>query len=170
MSKRLRVAILGAGNGGQAIAGWMASKGCDVGITDLYPEYLSPLCKLEEIELFGAVRGKGSFSIYDDPAECILGADIIMMVTAAPGHKGIVEKIAPGLKDGQVLITNPGYWAHLTIPTYLNNLGYKLNLVYAETESLIYTCRAVEPGKVFISYIKDELGMGVQPKMRLLGC
>jgi len=27
MSKNLKVAVLGAGNGGQAIAGWMASKG-----------------------------------------------------------------------------------------------------------------------------------------------
>lgn len=28
MSKHLKVAVLGAGNGGQAMGGWMASRGC----------------------------------------------------------------------------------------------------------------------------------------------
>ncbi|MCK4433158.1 MAG: NAD/NADP octopine/nopaline dehydrogenase family protein, partial [Methanomicrobia archaeon] len=83
---------------------------------------------------------------------------------AAPGHKRIIEKVAPALKDGQIVVVSPGYWSHLTLPTYLKSIGYEPNLVYAETESLIYACRAVDPGKVSISYVKDELGIGVRPK------
>ena len=164
MNKRLKVAILGAGNGGQAIGGWMASNGCDVGITDLYTKCLSPLHKLRKVELSGAITCTGSFSVYDDPAECIRGVDIIIMVTAAPGHKKLIKKIAPALKDGQILMVNPGYWSSLTIPIYLKNLGYEPHLIYVETESLIYACRAMEPGKVFIAYVKNELGIGVRPK------
>ena len=164
MSKGQKVAILGAGNGGQAIAGWMASKGCEVAITDLFSENLLPLSKLRKVELSGAITAEGSFSICEDPVECVQGSDIIMMVTAAPGHKRIIKKIAPVLKDGQILVVNPGYWSHLTIPTYLKSVGYKPKLIYAETESLIYVCRVVEPGKVFIAYVKNELGIGVQPK------
>ena len=164
MSEKLKVAILGAGNGGQAIAGWMASKGCDVGITDLFPEYLTPLHKLEKLELFGAVTAEGSCTIHDNPAECVRGVDIVLMVTAAPGHKRLIEKAAPALSDGQIFIVTPGYWAHLTIPTCLKNIGYTPDLIYVEMESLIYACRAVEAGKVRISYVKNEMGIGVQPK------
>ncbi len=162
--KKPKVAILGAGNGGQAIAGWMASQGCDVGITDLFPEYLSPLHTLGKVELFGSVVAKGNWTVYDNPAECVEGADVIMMVTAAPGHKGIIEKVAPALKDGQIVVVSPGYWSHLTIPAYLRSMGCEPELIYVETQSLIYACRAVKPGKVFISYVKDELGIGVRPK------
>ena len=57
--KKLKVAVLGAGNGGQAMAGWMASQGAEVGITDLYPEYLAPLHKLNKVELSGAITATG---------------------------------------------------------------------------------------------------------------
>jgi opine dehydrogenase len=86
------------------------------------------------------------------------------MVTAAPGHKRIIEKIAPALEDGQVLITSPGYFSSLTVPVYLKRLGYEPKLVYVETESLIYACRAVAPGKVSIYYVKNEMGIGVKPQ------
>lgn len=124
MNAHLKVAVLGAGNGGQAMAGWMASRGCEVGITDLFPECLSPLRGLKDIELSGVVRTKGGFTVFEDQAECVRGADIIIMVTAAPGHRRIIEKIAPALEDGQVLITSPGYFSSLTIPVYLKRLGY----------------------------------------------
>ena len=150
--KKLKVAVLGAGNGGQAMAGWMAARGCEVGITDLFPEYLSPLRGLKDIELSGVVRAKGGFTVFEDQAECVRDADIILMVTAAPGHKRIIEKIAPALKDGQVLMTTPGYFSSLTVPVYLKRIGYEPKLVYVETESLIYACRAVAPGKVSIYF------------------
>lgn len=162
--KPLKVAVLGAGNGGQAIAGWMASQGCEVGITDLFPQYLAPLHTLGGAELSGVVTAKGAFTVHDDPAECVRGADVLVLVTAAPGHKEILEKIAPAISDGQVLIASPGNWAHLTIPTYLRTMGYEPDLIYAETDSLIYACRASAPGKVSVGYVKDELGLGVWPK------
>jgi opine dehydrogenase len=164
MSTSLKVAVLGAGNGGQAMGGWLASCGCDVRITDLFPEYLSSLQGLKDIELSGVVRAKGGFTVFEDQAECVRGANLIVMVTAAPGHKRIIEKIAPALEDGQVLITSPGYFSSLTIPIYLKRLGLEPKLVYVETESLIYACRAVKPGKVLIHYVKNEMGIGVKPQ------
>jgi len=162
--KKLKVAVLGAGNGGQAMAGWMASQGCEVGITDLFPEVLSPLRGLEYIELSGVVRAKGRFTACEDPAECVRGADLIIMVTAAPGHKRIIERIAPALEDGQVFIACPGYFSSVTVPIYLKVFGYGPKLVYAETESLIYACRALAPGKASIYYVKNEMGIGVKPQ------
>ncbi len=163
MNKQLKVAVLGAGNGGQAMAGWLSSCGCEVRITDLFPEYLAPLSRIKEIEIAGAIKAKGKVAVFKDQAKCVQGVDIIIMATAAPGHRKIIEKIAPALADGQVLLTTPGYFSSLTVPACLEKLGYRPKLVYAETESLIYTCRAKEPGKVAIYYVKNEMGIGIKP-------
>ncbi|NLE67475.1 MAG: NAD(P)-binding domain-containing protein [Lentisphaerae bacterium] len=164
LRKPLIIAVLGAGNGGQAMAGWLASRGCEVRLTDLFPNYLAPLRRLKAIELSGAVQAEGRVTVCRDPAGCVRGADMIILATAAPGHKRLVARMAPGLTDGQVLLATPGYFSSLTVPVYLKALGYKPRLVCAEAESLIYTCRSAEPGKVAVYFVKKKMGIGVQPQ------
>lgn len=38
--KHETIAVVGAGNGGCAIAGWLASQGAAVDLCDLFPQYL----------------------------------------------------------------------------------------------------------------------------------
>jgi opine dehydrogenase len=158
MNKISRVGVLGAGNAGQAFAGWLSSLGCEVRITDLFPEPVSRLSTVKEIELLGRINGKGRVQIVPDPGTCVENADLIILATAAPGHRAIIEKSASGLRDGQILMVQPAYWAHRTIPHYLKQLGIHRRLIYVQTESLIYTCRSVEPGKVMINYVKNGMG------------
>lgn len=159
----LTVAVLGAGNGGQAMAGLLASKGCRVRITDLFTEKLSALRRKGTVDVEGVFNASGPVAVLDDPAECVDGAELVVMATAAPGHLPIIEKAAPSLADGQILFVTPGYWASRTVPRHMRQLGFQPKLTYVETESFIYACRAVEPGRVVVSYEKDEMGLAVSP-------
>ena len=49
----MSVAVIGAGNGGTAIAAYMASQGAEVNLSDLFPQYfldsLWPLLKTQSL-------------------------------------------------------------------------------------------------------------------------
>jgi opine dehydrogenase len=166
MATPLQVAVLGAGNAGQAFAGWLASQGCAVRITDLLPEVVGSMAPVRRIELTGAISCRGDVTVVADPRECVRDAELIILATAAPGHCPLMAKAAPVLRDGQVLMVQPGYWSHVTIPRHLLRRGFHPDLVHVQTESLIYTCRALEPGRVRMDYIKREMGFAVRRSPR----
>ncbi len=69
MKKILRVGILGAGNAGQAFAGWLASRRCEVWITDLFLEPVNRLSSVNAIELLGMIKCKGEVQVVTDPGK-----------------------------------------------------------------------------------------------------
>jgi opine dehydrogenase len=161
-----KVAILGAGNAGQEIAGWLAHRGCEVFITDLFKEQLDKISNVKEVELQGELSCKGNITVVSDPSECVRGAELVVLVTAAPGHEAIIKKASSGFKDNQIIMVQPGYWSHVTIPNWLRRAGINKNLIYAQTDSLLHTCRVIEPGKVLVCHVKDSMSLAVCPRER----
>ena len=66
-----RIAVLGGGNGAQALAGHLASKGFPVTLFE-HPEFRRNIFRLEEtktIELTGAIEARGTLAeVTTDPA------------------------------------------------------------------------------------------------------
>lgn len=77
------VAVIGAGNGGTAIAGYLASCGAKVNLCDLFPEYLEGIKSAGGIEF--VLEEKTSFQtlnmVTSDVSEAISGVRLIMVVT-----------------------------------------------------------------------------------------
>ena len=53
------VAVVGAGNGGLAVAGLLASRGHEVRITDRNPAVVAPVARAGAIEVAGEIQGRG---------------------------------------------------------------------------------------------------------------
>lgn len=162
----MRIAVIGAGNGGQAMAAYLASEGAEVRLYDYEAQKVACLnAKGNIIELCGCLQLKAEISlISNDLEEVVNGAELIMVTTTANAHAIIARQVAPLIEDGQVIILNPGRTGGaLEFRNILVREGCKAPFYIAEAQTLVYACRLVENGKVNIIGIKDNVLMSALP-------
>lgn len=161
----MKIAILGAGNGGQALAGWLAAKGFNISLYDRNPQRIKRIKDNGGIELTGQVHIKRSIdTVSNNIYETVHGADLILVATTATAHKEIAEKIAETLTDHQVIVLNPGRTGGaLEFKNTLNKLVPNKKLYIAEAQTLVFACRIIEDGKVNIIGIKDRVLVSAVP-------
>lgn len=161
----MKIAIIGAGNGGQALAGWLGSKGFEISLYDRNPIRIQKIKNNGGIELTGQVNVKTSVkTISDDIDEIIQDAELILVATTATAHKEIAEKIAKTLTDGQAIVLNPGRTGGaLEFRNTLKRLVPDKRLYVAEAQTLVFACRIIEDGKVNIIGIKDRVLVSAIP-------
>lgn len=160
----MNVTIIGAGNGGQAIAAHYAILGHRVSLYARNLQKISIIAETKTIRLTEAINGIGSLQNVTDNLQMALSdAELVMIVTTADAHKNIAKQLAPYLKDNQVIVLNPG--RTLGVIEFSNTLYQYTDkqLFIAEAQSLIYACRAETPGNVRIIGIKDKVLLAAYP-------
>ena len=161
----MKVAVIGAGNGGQAMAAWIANSGNSVSLYDRNEKKIEELRNLSTIELSGAVKVVSKIDVIThDIIECISHADLIMLCTTADAHQEIAQTIAPYLKDEQVIVLNPGRTGGaLCFRNTLNRSDCHAKVYVGEAQTLVFACRLIKNGKVNIIGIKDRVLMSAIP-------
>ena len=161
----MRVSVLGTGNGGQAIAGWLATQGNSVSLYGRNESIVEFLNSSKRIELTGAINGVGVLAeVTGNIHRSVSGADVIMIVTTANAHGAIARQIAGDLSDGQVIILNPGRTGGaLEFKRALEAAGCNARVYVAEAQTLVYACRLVENGLVNIIGVKDKVLLSAVP-------
>lgn len=159
------IAVIGAGNGGQALAGHLASKGYVVRIYDRNEEKIRHLNSVKSIELTGALELHGEIELASsDLREVLCDAGLIMIATTATAHRSLAMKMAPILEDGQVIMLNPGRTCGaLEFRNTLETNGLKARVYVAEAQTLIYACRIIHNAKVNIIGVKDKVLFAAYP-------
>lgn len=161
----MRFSIIGTGNGGQAIASWLAIQGHKVSLYGRNEQIVEELNAKKTINLTGALYGIGHIAeVTSDIHEAVVDANVIMVVTTANAHGSIASQIACDLKDGQVIILNPGRTGGaLEFKRSLDACGCKARIYVAEAQTLVYACRLVENGVVNIIGVKDKVLLSAVP-------
>ena len=111
MSADLTFAVIGAGHGGRAMAVDLAVKDFTVHLYNRTAERIGEIALRGEIELEhedGTHRLGRIAVVTSDIAEALDGADVIMVVLPASGHRDIARSCASHSRDGQIVILNPG--------------------------------------------------------------
>lgn len=163
------ISVIGAGNGGTAIAAYMASQGAAVNLTDLFPEYLAGVKKSGGIELImdGNIAFQALNLITDDIAKAVEGAQLVMVVTPAFTHKMIAKALAPLLEDNQMIVLNPGRTGGaLEFLNTAQRFGCRKKILVSEAQTLIYSCRKTGSCSVEIYGVKREVTLGTLPACR----
>lgn len=165
MSKKLIIAIIGAGNGGQALAGHLAFMGHSVRLYDREVTKAEEINITKEITLVGALNLKGKIEFASaDLGKVINGAELIMVVTTATAHRSLASQLAPLLSENQIIILNPGRTCGaLEFKNTLEEAGLMKRVYVAEAQTLIYACRLIETGKVNIIGVKDRVFLSALP-------
>ena len=161
----MKTCVIGTGNGGQAIAGWMAMQGHDVRLYGRNEMTIESLLSEGRISLHGAIEGVGVPSlITTDIHEAVRDSDIIMVVTTANAHVSIAKQIVGDLSDSHIIILNPGRTGGaLEFKRALEESGCKKRVYVAEAQTLVYACRLINNGEVNIIGVKDKVLLSAVP-------
>ena len=161
----MKIAVIGAGNGGQALAGYMASCGHEVRIAELNPTIVSALQQKQNIKLTGCMNCSAQISLVTtNSAEAAKGADLIMVATTAAAHAALARQLAPVISEGQIIVLNPGRTGGaLEFHNTLYQCGVKVRYFLAEAQTLVYACRLIEHGHVNIIGVKDKVLLSALP-------
>jgi len=149
------ICVIGAGNGGSALAGDMALAGHRCRLYE-FPEYADNIAPIQES---GGIRVTGiartGFARLEaattDLAQAVDGADLVMVATVALAHERVARELAPLLAAGQAVILWPGSGGTLAFRKVWDELGFEERVYLAEAVTFPYCCRRLEgPGTVNI--------------------
>ncbi len=164
-NEKLKWAIIGAGNGGQAVAGFLGLTGHCVKLYDIYEETVNTINQQGGIYLEGELKGYGRIQkATTDIEECLEGVDIVMIISPSLAHRSIAKDCAPFLKDHQIVVLHPGAtFGALAFKKSLEDFHCQSKVTIAESNTLIFACRAIKTGTVLIAGIKNQLLVSTIP-------
>jgi opine dehydrogenase len=158
-NNKYKIAVLGAGHGGLAMAGHLALMGHKVNLFNRGEERLWGVKSSGAIELTGEVEGFGEISIATtNMQEAIKDVEVIMVVVPAYGHGWMAEQIAQYLVDGQNIVLHPGRtFGALEFKQILIRKNVTADVTVSEAQTFIYASRATGPSQVHIFRIKHSI-------------
>ncbi len=171
----MRIAILSAGNAGQAFAGGMTLAGHDVHLVAV-PEHAE---QISILQTFGGVMvensvaaGKdGGFAriaaIDTDVAGALAGAEVAFLVAPAFGQEVYLQAIAEHSPDNQVIVIQPGKFGALRLAEIMREHGRDpASLLITETDTFLYAAKIHGLDRIWLRGIKAELPLAALPHSR----
>ncbi|WP_302819183.1 NAD/NADP-dependent octopine/nopaline dehydrogenase family protein [Hungatella hathewayi] len=164
----MKIAMLGAGNAGCAVAADLTLKGHEVTLIKtshaMHDDNFEFLQKNEgkmTLNEFGDIKSANIHKVSRNMSD-IEGAEIIIIYIQTNFHEQLIERIAPYLQDDQILLINPGY---LSTAYILKHCADK-NLIIAEAESSFIDGRIMEPGYFRVGFRNVRNPIGIYPVAR----
>jgi opine dehydrogenase len=171
VAKKTRYIVIGAGNGGKAMAAHLALMGFPVVLYNRTPEHIAVIKTRGGIDLVGCEDGPSGFGklalVTSDMAEALDQGDVVMVVVPATAHADIARAAASHLRDGQIVVLHPGRTGGaLEFVHVLHQCGCEVDVTVAEAETLIYAARTEGPAQARIFRIKDAVPVAALPATR----
>ncbi|MBW1712306.1 MAG: NAD/NADP octopine/nopaline dehydrogenase family protein [Deltaproteobacteria bacterium] len=160
------VAIIGAGNGGQAAAAELALKGFTVRLCDLDRDLIGGLSSRGGLEVSGVLEGFAPVALATtNLAQAVKGADLILVMTPRYAHAGLAAELAPLITDDRPLLLNPGSSGGALEFAKVLRENKKRSTVSA-TATLPYAARVQGPGRVLVTLLVKRLYFAAFPGSR----
>jgi opine dehydrogenase len=160
-------AVIGAGHGGKAMAADLASRGFRVHLFNRTP------ARIHAIRLRGGIvledeKGDTRFGpipvVTTDMGEALDGADVVMVVVPASAHRDVARLCASHLRDGQVVVLNPGRTGGaLEFRQVLEQEGCTARALVAEAQTLICSSRSTDLAEAKIFRLKSLVLVAALP-------
>jgi len=171
MRDKAHYTVIGAGHGGKAMAAHLALMGFPVTLYNRTAENIAAIRSRGGIELESYDGGPRGFArlanVTADMDEALAEADIVMVVVPSTAHADIARAAAPHLRDGQIVVLNPGRTGGaLEFTKVLRESGCAADVTVAEAETLIYASRSDGPAQARIFSIKEAVPLAALPATR----
>jgi opine dehydrogenase len=162
---RVRIALLGAGHGGLALAGDLALMGLEVTLFSFFGSELAPVREHGGVTLSGEIEGFGKVArVVESLPEAVDGADLILVVAPAVSHLTYASLLAGSLRDGQTVVLNPGRTGGaLEFDRALVRFGCRADIRLAEAQTFIFAAESRGPAAVEVIHEKDVLRVAALP-------
>ena len=164
----MKIAMLGAGNAGCAVSADLTMHGHEVTLIktshsmhDDNFNYLLENGGKMTLNEFGEIKSANIHKLSRDVAD-IRGAEVVIIYIQTNYHEQLIERIAPYLQDGQIILINPGY---LSTAYMLKHCADK-DVIIAEAESSFIDGRIIEPGLFRVGFRNVRNPIGIYPSAR----
>ncbi len=161
--------IIGAGNGGQSIAGDLVLRNIEVaGIYDCNPTPIQYIKQQGGIKMTGpVVSGFASISLATTNIEKLMErSDILLVAVPATAHETLAKEMVPYLRSNHLIVLFPGYvGGAIVFRKVFEKFHINEQVLLAETISMPYATRLVEPAAVGIKARKRALPIAAFPSM-----
>jgi opine dehydrogenase len=171
MDNKTHYTVIGAGHGGKAMAAHLALMGFPVALYNRTPENVAAIKARGGVELASYEGGPHGFGhltlVTSDMGEALEQAEVIMVVVPATAHADIAQAAAPYLRDGHIVVLNPGRTGGaLEFVKTLHDVGCPADVTVAEAETLIYASRSDGPAEARIFRVKQTVPLAALPATR----
>lgn len=163
----MKVAILGAGNAGCAVAADLTLKGHEVTLIktshamhDENFEHVQANNGEMILNEFGKISKVNIHKLTRDISE-ISTAKVVIIYIQTNYHEQLIEKISRFLVDDQIVLINPGYLSTAYILKHCNK-----KVIVAEAQSSFIDGRIMEPGLFRVGFRNVRNPIGIYPKSR----
>jgi len=158
-------AVLGAGHGGQALAGYLSLKGFKVNLFNRSSDRLNSIKLMGGIQVEGEIQGFAPLNVItSNIEEAIKDTDIIMVVVPATGQRFMAENLVPFLKDGQIIVLNPGRTGGaLEFKQIFKERNVTAEVIISEAQTFLFASRISGPAQVKIFRIKNSIPVAAIP-------
>ncbi|WP_462385163.1 NAD/NADP octopine/nopaline dehydrogenase family protein [Intestinibacillus massiliensis] len=163
----MKIAVLGTGNGGTAMAADLKRKGHHVSLlktSDIPSVHYDTIVSRhgEVIISDGSDQIHVMLDCVTNKFEQALTKDteLVVIFIQTNYHQELIKKIKPFLRDGQIVLLEPGYLSTL----YFQQECPEIELIIVEAESSPLDCRIVAPGEVSILFRNIRNPVAVYPK------
>jgi opine dehydrogenase len=171
MTQKTHFTVIGAGHGGKAMAAHLALMDFPTTLYNRTIDHISAIIELSGIDLespAGGPRGFGKLEcVTSNMAEALEKAEVIMVVVPSSAHAEIARTAAPFLKNGQVVVLNPGRTCGaIEFAKVLRDESCPADVTVAEAETFIYASRSDGPAQARIFRIKEAVPLAALPANR----
>ncbi len=157
----MKIAVLGAGAGGTAMAFDCAAHGHDVRLFDFpdFPDNIAEIARQGGIHADGDISGFGEISASThDIDEALEGAELIYVVGPAYSTEPFGKAVAGRLSAGQTVVVSPSSCGGALAFKKAAGLAVDDHSIrVAETSTLHYAVRLTEPGRIRV-FLKLKAG------------
>jgi len=163
---RNTITVIGAGNGGQALAASAAMQGFSVCLYNRTLSRIGAVVDNGEIRLTGKIQGTGHIDVVtDDIKTAVEYSGLLLVAVTADAHREIAARMLPYLRENQIIVLSPGRTGGVfEIRQLFKEAGLSINVYLAEAQTLVFACRLLEPGVVNVIGIKDRVLLAGEDK------
>lgn len=161
----MKIAIVGAGNSGCALAADYAYRGHEVtlikssrSVHDDNFEYLVRNGGRMVLEEFGTEK-PGVIARLSRELSDATDCEVVLLCTQTGYQRQVLERLVPLLHGGQVLLIDPGYLA----TAFVLELNAPEDLIIAEAESNFIDGRISRPGRFKVGFRNVRNPLGIYP-------
>jgi opine dehydrogenase len=155
------VAVLGAGHGGLALAGYLAQQGHDVSLWSRSAERVATVAERGVIDLAlpnNVALHAPVARATSDIAAALSGVGVVLVAVPASGHTDVARACARHLRHEQIVLLLPGRTGGgLEFRRVLDEAGCRARIVLGEANTFPFAARCIGPASAVIYGAKTEV-------------
>ena len=165
----MKLSVLGAGNGGTAVAAELSLRGHEVTL-------IKTSNAMHDQNFNFLLENGGTVNLIEEGKTVttrikhltrelsqLSESEVVIVYIQTNYHEDLIKRIKPYLRDGQILLLNPGYLSTAYVLKHCSDI----DLTICEAQSSFLDCRISKPGTIRIGFRNVRNPLGIYPVSRV---